>query len=62
LNIQGLDSLEVQRLSVYNVLGQQLLSSETTEALNVDQLSEGTYILEITTKENKTTTERFIKK
>lgn len=62
LNIQGLDSLELERLSVYNMIGQQLLESTSVENLNVDQLSGGTYILEITTKENKTYTEKFIKK
>ncbi|MGO2103146.1 MAG: T9SS type A sorting domain-containing protein [Psychroflexus halocasei] len=36
--------------------------STTAETLNVDQLSGGAYILEITTKENKSFTEKFIKK
>ena len=36
--------------------------STTAETLNVDQLSGGAYILEITTKENKSFTEKFIKR
>ena len=62
LNIQGLESLELERLSVYNMMGQQLLESASAETLNVDQLSGGAYILEITTNENKSFTEKFIKK
>ncbi|MGO1729873.1 MAG: T9SS type A sorting domain-containing protein [Flavobacteriaceae bacterium] len=62
LNIQGLESFELERLSIYNMMGQQLLESTTAETLNVDQLSGGAYILEITTKENKSFTEKFIKR
>lgn len=62
LKIQGLESSELEGLSVYNMMGQQLLESASVETLNVSQLSGGTYILEITTKENKLYTEKFIKK
>lgn len=62
LNIQGLESIELEKLSIYNMMGQQLLESASTETLEVSQLSEGAYIIKITTKDNKVYTEKFIKK
>jgi surface protein len=58
LFIQGLSSSS--RVSIYNVLGQLVLSQTISEEIDVKQLSEGIYILKII-DEHKETVRKFIK-
>ncbi len=60
LFIVSLTDLEKQ-VTIYNTLGQQVLETKsTTEAINVSNLSKGTYFVKITEAENTTTKKLII--
>lgn len=53
---------KIQKIEIFNILGEKVLSKENTNALNTEVLSNGVYIAKITLNENLITTKRFIKK
>ncbi|EDM44452.1 hypothetical protein SCB49_05465 [unidentified eubacterium SCB49] len=54
-------NFEVANLTVFNLLGQKVMSS-TSEILNIQDLADAMYIVNITDTEGNTTTKRFIKR
>jgi Flp pilus assembly pilin Flp len=53
------DSLEFQKVTIYNTLG-QIIKTETTKNISVIDLSKGTYFIEVETNQGKAT-KSFIK-
>jgi hypothetical protein len=62
LNISNLNLLEVSSIKIYNHLGQLMKEApNNVNSINIENLSEGLYILSIETKDNKKYSESFIK-
>ena len=59
ININLNDSLEFQKATIYNTLG-QIIKTETTKNISVSDLSNGTYFIEVETNKGKAT-KTFIK-
>lgn len=52
----------INKIEIYNSLGQKVKEKNTTEkSINVENLTKGIYILKITFKDSTTTTKKFIK-
>ena len=60
LNINLLSENEIQNSVIYNLLGQKLISSKSQQRIDVSSLQQGTYLIEVETK-NGMSTKRFIK-
>ena len=60
LNINLLSENEIQNCVIYNLLGQKLISSKSQQRIDVSSLQQGTYLIEVETK-NGMSTKRFIK-
>jgi Leucine-rich repeat (LRR) protein len=61
LNIQSKNSLEIQSIEVYNLLGQVVLAvPNTTNAIDVSSLTRGNYFIKVNTS-NGTSNTKFIK-
>lgn len=62
LNIQTKGNIELQEVKIYNLQGRELFSSkQNLEAVNVENLSSGIYLLSIKTNE-RTITQKIIKR
>ena len=59
ININLNNSLEFQKATIYNTLG-QIIKNETTKYISVSDLSKGTYFIEVETNKGKAT-KSFIK-
>lgn len=53
LIIEGLNISEIESIIIYSLSGQQILKFNTVNEISLKMLSEGTYIVEIMTPENK---------
>lgn len=60
LTIKVSQNIKLQRLSIYNISGQVLLSSKTANSIDVSSLANGLYFLQIETNKG-TLTKKFIK-
>ena len=60
LNINLLSENEILNSVIYNLLGQKLISSKSQQRIDVSSLQQGTYLIEVETK-NGMSTKRFIK-
>jgi hypothetical protein len=52
---------EVSFIEVFSILGQKVKQAQDTNSVNVANLNNGSYVVRITNKEGKTTTQRFVK-
>lgn len=63
LNISNLELLDISSMKIYNHLGQYIKEiPKNTNKINVENLSQGLYILSIETNDSKKYSETFIKK
>jgi hypothetical protein len=66
LFIQNLEKIEFERVAIYNLVGQQVISHKAVNdqvlEVNTSQLNSGTYILSITNKDGFISSRKFIKK
>ena len=61
LNIQSKNSLEIQSIEIYNLLGQVVLAvPNTTNAIDVSNLKTGTYFVKVNTEKGSSNT-KFVK-
>ncbi|WP_124979882.1 S8 family serine peptidase [Nonlabens xiamenensis] len=61
LNLEVLNG-EGSHLAIYNTLGQVVIKRDFSQQIEVSELKDGVYILQVTTADGNTLTERFIKK
>ncbi|RXP44537.1 T9SS C-terminal target domain-containing protein [Lutibacter sp. HS1-25] len=59
LNVNALN--EIEKIEVFNILGQKVLSKENDSSIDVSGLNKGTYIAKIYQENNIISTKRFIK-
>jgi len=62
VSVQLPSEIEVENISVYNIIGQQLISTTSTENIEISDLSYGTYFIRITDKNGGITTKKMLKK
>lgn len=55
------DDVQITQVTVYNITGQQVLTTNQTQNINVSQLASGTYLLKATSVNGTTLTKKIIK-
>lgn len=61
LHVEGITPDQISTIAIYNLRGQKLMESKSMKNINLSTLSEGVYLLNIQTLDNKTHTQKLIK-
>lgn len=53
---------DIESITIYSVLGKKIMTKKNTKTIDIRDLKSGIYLIQIITKDNKKTNQRFIKK
>lgn len=54
INVINTDAFEVDQIEIFNVTGQKVISASSVNSIDVSKLAAGSYVMKITTTNNKT--------